>query len=61
MPITFKEIPSDRPDTPLLDQVNQPEQLREFNDDQLLQLADELRAYMLYSVGISGGHFGAGV
>jgi 1-deoxy-D-xylulose-5-phosphate synthase len=61
MPITFKEIPSDRPDTPLLDQVNQPEQLREFNDDQLLQLADELRAYMLYSVGISGGHFGAGL
>lgn len=61
MPITFKEIPSDRPDTPLLDQVNHPEQLREFNDDQLLQLADELRAYMLYSVGISGGHFGAGL
>jgi 1-deoxy-D-xylulose-5-phosphate synthase len=61
MPITFKEIPSDRPDTPLLDQVNQPEQLREFNDDQLLQLADELRAYMLYSVSISGGHFGAGL
>ena len=61
MPITFKEIPSDRPDTPLLNQVNHPEQLRELNSDQLLQLADELRAYMLYSVGLSGGHFGAGL
>ena len=61
MPITFKEIPSDRPDTPLLDQVNHPEQLREWTNDQLLQLADELRAFMLYSVGISGGHFGAGL
>lgn len=61
MPITFKEIPSSRPDTPLLDQIDKPAQLRELDAEQLLQLADELRAFMLYSVGVSGGHFGAGL
>ena len=61
MPITFKEIPSSRPDTPLLNQIDKPAQLRELGAEQLLQLADELRAFMLYSVGVSGGHFGAGL
>ena len=61
MPITFKEIPRNRPHTPLLNQVDKPAQLRELSSDQLLQLADELRAFMLFSVGVSGGHFGAGL
>ena len=61
MPITFTDIPDTRPATPLLDQVDSPAQLREFSQDQLLTLADELRAYILYSVGKSGGHFGAGL
>ena len=61
MPITFTDIPDTRPATPLLDQVDSPAQLREFSQEQLLKLADELRAYILYSVGKSGGHFGAGL
>jgi 1-deoxy-D-xylulose-5-phosphate synthase len=61
MPITFTDIPETRPATPLLDQVDSPDQLREFSQEQLLTLADELRAFILYSVGKSGGHFGAGL
>jgi len=61
MPITFTDIPDTRPATPLLDQVDSPAQLREFSQEQLLTLADELRAFILYSVGKSGGHFGAGL
>ena len=61
MPITYTNIPEARPATPLLDQVNCPAQLRDFNQAQLYTLADELRAFILYSVGQSGGHFGAGM
>ena len=61
MATTFNQIPATRPSTPLLDQVDAPAQLRDFSEDQLLQLADELRAFMLFSVGQSGGHFGAGL
>ena len=61
MPITFTDIPETRPATPLLDQVDSPAQLRDFSPAELLTLADELRAYILYSVGQSGGHFGAGL
>jgi 1-deoxy-D-xylulose-5-phosphate synthase len=61
MPITFTNIPETRPETPLLDQVDNPAQLRAFDQEQLLTLADELRAFILYSVGKSGGHFGAGL
>jgi 1-deoxy-D-xylulose-5-phosphate synthase len=57
----FTEIPTERPNTPLLDQVNNPEQLRRLSVDQLDTLATELRSYLLYSVGQSGGHFGAGL
>jgi 1-deoxy-D-xylulose-5-phosphate synthase len=61
MPITFTDIPDTRPATPLLDQVDSPAQLKDFSQEQLLTLADELRAFILYSVGKSGGHFGAGL
>ena len=61
MPTTFKEIPHKPPLTPLLNQVDSPARLREFDGDELLQLADELRAFLLFSVGKSGGHFGAGL
>ncbi len=57
----FDEIPRERPATPLLDSFDHPAALRAMNDQQLAQLADELRAYLLYSVGQSGGHFGAGL
>ncbi|WP_043531034.1 1-deoxy-D-xylulose-5-phosphate synthase [Litchfieldella xinjiangensis] len=57
----FDEIPAERPATPLLDTLETPSALRAMNQAQLAQLADELRAYLLYSVGCSGGHFGAGL
>ena len=57
----FTHIPLTRPETPLLDTVGYPVDLRKFDEQQLLQLADELRAYLLFSVGRSGGHFGAGL
>jgi 1-deoxy-D-xylulose-5-phosphate synthase len=57
----FQEIPTERPNTPLLDKVNAPFQLRLLSEEQLAQLSYELRAYLLYSVGQSGGHFGAGL
>ncbi|WP_431024826.1 1-deoxy-D-xylulose-5-phosphate synthase [Halomonas sp. H5] len=57
----FDEIPAERPATPLLDALDTPAALRALPSAQLQQLADELRAYLLYSVGCSGGHFGAGL
>jgi len=58
---TFEEFPSARPVTPLLDAVELPDQLRELSQGQLSSLANELREYLLYSVGQTGGHFGAGL
>lgn len=58
---TFNDIPLVRPETPLLDTIDNPFHLRELEENQLLTLADELRSYLLYSVGKSGGHFGAGL
>ncbi len=58
---TFNNIPANRPRTPLLDTINNPAELRALEESQLGQLADELRSYLLYSVGKSGGHFGAGL
>lgn len=57
----FTEIPSARPLTPLLDSVPNPADLRALTPEQLPQLCHELREYLLYSVGQSGGHFGAGL
>ena len=57
----LNEIPLSRPDTPLLDEVDNPDDLKLLELDQLPQLAEELRAFLLYSVGQTGGHFGAGL
>ena len=57
----FTDIPTQRPLTELLDQVNAPAQLRNFSSSELIQLTDELREYLLYTVGQTGGHFGAGL
>ncbi|WP_343575260.1 MULTISPECIES: 1-deoxy-D-xylulose-5-phosphate synthase [Pseudomonas] len=61
MPTTFHEIPRERPATPLLDRASTPVELRRLGEAELLTLADELRQYLLYSVGQTGGHFGAGL
>jgi len=47
--------------TPLLDQVNTPEDLRALDEKQLRQLADELRTEMIDAVSVTGGHLGAGL
>ena len=46
---------------PLLSKVQLPSDLRGLDEEQLLPLADELRRYLINSVAISGGHFGAGL
>lgn len=55
------EIPLTRPDTPLLDTISSPADLKTLEPEQLLGLARELRQFLLYSVGQTGGHFGAGL
>ena len=57
----FDQIPRTRPHTPLLDQIDDPAQLRALSEKQLPELATELREYLLYCVGQTGGHFGAGL
>ncbi|GHF26645.1 1-deoxy-D-xylulose-5-phosphate synthase [Kordiimonas sediminis] len=50
-----------RPDTPLLDQVKTPADLRAFKRGDLSALAEELRQEMISAVSVTGGHFGAGL
>lgn len=57
----FTEIPRSRPDTPLLDQVPTPDKLRELPPEALPELANEVREYLLWCTGQTGGHFGAGL
>ncbi len=55
------QIPHQRPSTPLLDQINDPADLRLLKQKQLPKVAEELREYLKYCVGQTGGHFGAGL
>ncbi|HEX6374929.1 MAG TPA: 1-deoxy-D-xylulose-5-phosphate synthase N-terminal domain-containing protein, partial [Allosphingosinicella sp.] len=52
---------TDRPNTPLLDTVGTPAELRRLKPGQLRQLADELRAETISAVSVTGGHLGAGL
>ena len=61
MPTTFHQIPRERPVTPLLDRAETPVGLRRLAESVLEVLANELRQELLYRVGQSGGHFGAGL
>src|SRR5690349_6988577 len=47
--------------TPLLDRVRYPIDLRNFSPEQLRQVADELRAELIDAVSVTGGHLGAGL
>jgi 1-deoxy-D-xylulose-5-phosphate synthase len=49
------------PETPLLDTVNVPADMRGFDIAQLKQLADEVRAETIDAVSVTGGHLGAGL
>ena len=44
------------PDTPLLDQISTPQELRQLDPEQLPALAQELRSFMIHSVEQTGGH-----
>ena len=55
------QIPTSRPETPLLDTVDSPADLKKLAPSELKELAHELRLFLLYSVGQTGGHFGAGL
>lgn len=57
----FSQIPDQRPDTPLLDRIQSPADLRRLGRTDLPELARQLRAFLLWSVGQTGGHFGAGL
>src|SRR5918998_3854327 len=52
---------TERLETPLLDTVSTPEELRRLEKGQLRQLADELRAETISAVSVTGGHLGAGL
>lgn len=44
---------------PRLSRIDSPAELRRFDEGELRDIADELRAYLIESAGKSGGHFGA--
>jgi len=52
---------SDRPNTPLLDQIHSPADMKRLSDSQLIQLAGELRSETISAVSETGGHLGAGL
>ena len=52
---------TDRPNTPMLDRVAAPSDLKGMSDRDLRQVADELRAETISAVSVTGGHLGAGL
>ena len=57
----FDSIPNECPKTPLLDSIGSPSDLKQLKEYQLEDFCDELREFLLYTVGQTGGHFGAGL
>jgi 1-deoxy-D-xylulose-5-phosphate synthase len=49
------------PNTPLLDKIKEPADLRSLSRDELKQVAEELRAETIDAVSHTGGHLGAGL
>lgn len=47
--------------TPLLDTIKTPDDLRQLPENQLRQVADELRSETISAVSVTGGHLGAGL
>jgi 1-deoxy-D-xylulose-5-phosphate synthase len=52
---------TEKPQTPLLDTIDDPSQIKGLPREQLRQLADELRAEVIDAVSVTGGHLGAGL
>lgn len=61
MVATLQDIPTTKPQTPLLDALQGVDDLRQLETHQLPLLAQELRQYLLFCVGQTGGHLGAGL
>ena len=57
----FQSIPTEHPVSEILKDIETPCDIRKLTPSQIPQLADELREFLLYSVGRTGGHFGAGL
>lgn len=57
----FDSIPNKEPTLEFLNGINSPEDLRKLDKNQMSLVADELREFLLYTVGKTGGHFGAGL
>ena len=57
----YNDFPKNKPSTPLLDSLDDINLLNEFTTQELIQLCDEIREFLLFSANISGGHFGAGL
>jgi 1-deoxy-D-xylulose-5-phosphate synthase len=52
---------TDTPNTPLLDRINRPADMKSLSDRDLTQLATEVRAETVSAVSVTGGHLGAGL
>ena len=50
-----------KPETPMLDQIQRPADLKHLSDQQLEQVAHELRTETVSAVSETGGHLGAGL
>ncbi|NRP13181.1 1-deoxy-D-xylulose-5-phosphate synthase [Aliiroseovarius sp. xm-m-379] len=50
-----------RPQTPILDRIARPADMKSLSDRELCQLADEVRAETISAVSETGGHLGAGL
>jgi 1-deoxy-D-xylulose-5-phosphate synthase len=50
-----------RPQTPLLDTLSSPADLRRLDASRLREVADEVRSEMISAVGTTGGHLGSGL
>lgn len=46
---------------PLLESISNPDDVRQLDDNQLTELAEELRAFLIQSVGQTGGHLASGL
>jgi len=51
----------DQPNTPLLDQITRPADMKRLTDAELTQLANEVRSETVSAVSVTGGHLGAGL
>ncbi|EBA08160.1 1-deoxy-D-xylulose-5-phosphate synthase [Sagittula stellata] len=61
MPDTTSDTRPNRPETPLLDRVHNPADLKQFSDAELKRVAQELREETISTVSETGGHLGAGL